>query len=127
MSGDLLVLREDLVDSLAGLDLNTYTHIPGRMALPGAFVMAGSPYIEQGQTFGERTVRFEVVLCTQQGDNASETPALDELIEGAQARLEAAGWQVEQISQPYTQSFNNAQGLVTAITVTTDVTFTQGV
>lgn len=119
-------LRQELVDSLAGLDLNLYTHIPGRMALPGAFVMAGSPYIEQGQTFGERTVRYEVIVCTQQGDNASETSELDELIEAAQAALEADGWLIELVSQPYGMAFNNAQGLVTSITVTSSVTFTQG-
>jgi hypothetical protein len=74
----LLELRQELVSALTGsdLNLNLYTHIPGQLALPGAFVMAGSPYIEQGQTFGERIVRFEVVLCTAQGDNASETSAL---------------------------------------------------
>lgn len=119
-------LRQELVDALAGLDLNLYTHVPGRMALPGVFVMAGSPYIESGETLGERTVRFEVVVCTQTGDNDSETSALDELIESAQAALEAEDWLVEQISQPYAMAFNNAQGLVTAITVTTPVTFTQG-
>lgn len=118
------VLRTEIVDALAGIDLNTYTHIPGRMALPGAFVMAGAPYVEQGQTFGERIVRFEVVLAVQTGDNAAETSALDELIETAQAALENAGWLVEQISQPYGMDFNNAEGLVVSITVTTPVTFT---
>jgi hypothetical protein len=119
----LAALRTELVDALAGLDLNTYTHIPGRLALPGAFVMSGSPYIEQGQTFGERLVRFDVVVCVQTGDNSAETSALDELIEGALNALETAGWMVEQISQPYGMDFNNTEGLVTTITVTAPVTF----
>jgi len=119
----LTELRTELVDALVGLDLNTYTHIPGRLALPGAFVMAGSPYISQGQTFGERTVRFDVVLATQTGGNASETSALDELIESAQAALESAGWLVEEVAQPYSMDFNNAEALVTSITVTAPVTF----
>lgn len=117
-------LRAELVEALQGLDLTLYTHIPGRMSLPGAFVMAGSPYIEAGQTFGTRTVRFSVVLAVQTGDNQSETSALDDLIEGAQAALEAADWLVESVSQPYAMAFNNSEGLVTEITVTaSDVTF----
>jgi len=116
-------LRKELADSLSGLPLNTYTHIPGRLALPAAFVMAGSPYIEQGQTFGEKLVRFQVVLATQTGDNQSETSALDELIEAAQAALEVDEWVVELVSAPYAQSSNNAEFLATEITVTTLVTF----
>lgn len=120
----LNTLRQEITQSLTGLGLNLYTHIPGRMSLPGAFVMAGSPYVEQGQTFGERTVRFEVVLATQTGENSAETSALDALIEAAQAALESDGWLVEQISQPYSMDFSNGQALVTQITVTSEVTFT---
>ena len=119
----LLQMRQELADAMATLQLTTYTHIPGRLDLPGAFVAAGNPYIEQGQTFGERLVRFQVVVATQTGDNASETTALDELIEGAQAALEAAGWLVEQVDQPFVQDFNNAQALVTVITVSAYETF----
>jgi hypothetical protein len=119
-------LRQELVDALAPLDLNLYTHIPGRMALPGAFVMAGAPFIEQGQTFGEKLVRFAVVVAVPVGSNASETSGLDDLIESAQAALESEEWMVESIAQPFSQSFNNAEGLVTEITVTSAVTFPSG-
>ena len=119
----LLELRQDIAGALASLDLNVYTHIPARMALPGAFLAAGNPYIEQGQTFGERLVRFEVAIASQTGDNLSETEALDRLIESAQALLDAAGWTVEEVSQPYIQDFNNAAALVTTFTVSTFETF----
>lgn len=114
----LNTLRVELVESLEDLDITLYTHIPGSMALPGAFVMAGSPYIEGGETFGTRAVRFTVILAVQSGDNQSETSALDDLIEGAQAALEAADWLVESVSQPYSMAFNNTDGLVTEINVT---------
>ncbi|QRY40850.1 hypothetical protein JVX92_00715 [Microbacterium hominis] len=119
----LLEHRESICDALAPLDLNTYTHIPGRMDLPGAFVAAGSPYIEQGQTFGERLVRFQIALAVQTGDNLSETEALDRLIENAQAALDEAGWVVEEVQQPYMQDFNNAPALITIITVSAFETF----
>lgn len=126
----LTALRGELVASLAGLDINTYTHIPGRLTLPGVFVEAGSPYIEQGDTFQSKTVRFGVVLCVNTGQNKDETEALDDLIETVQELIESYdsaltdGWTVEAVSQPFIQSFNNAEGLVSEITVTTVVTFT---
>lgn len=119
----LLELRQEIATAIAPLDLSIYTHIPGRMDLPGAFIAAGNPYIEQGQTFGERLVRFEVVIASQTGDNLSETTALDELIERAQALLDAAGWTVEEISQPYIQDVNNSAALVTTFTVSSFETF----
>ncbi|TDL43599.1 hypothetical protein [Microbacterium oleivorans] len=119
----LLELRTDLATALGALGITTYTHVPGRLDLPGAFVMAGSPYIEQGQTFGERIVRFQVVIATQTGDNLSETSALDELILSAQAALEEDGWVVESIEQPYASDFNNAKALVTILNVSAPETF----
>lgn len=122
----LLQLRTDLADVVAQIgDLTVYTHVPGRMSLPAAFIMAGSPYIEQAETFGARLVRFGVVLAVQGGSNLSETTDLDTRIEQAQAALEADGWLIEQVSQPYAMQFNNADGLVSEITVTTHVTFPQ--
>lgn len=119
----LLELRQEIAGAIAPLNLTVYPHIPGRMDLPGAFVAAGNPYIEQGQTFAERLVRFEVVIASQTGDNLSETEALDDLIESAQALLDAAGWTVEEVSQPYIQDFNNASALVTTFTVSAFETF----
>lgn len=122
----LLTLRQDLVAALAGLDLNTYTHVPGAVALPGAFISAAGPlYIEQGDTYESRLVRFDVNVVTQTGDNQSETEELDALIEGALTALEANDWMVESVSVPTIYSFSDgALGLVTQITVTTLVTFT---
>lgn len=124
----LLELRQEIADTLAAADLglNLYTHIPGRMALPGAYVQAGAPYLEAGQVLGEQVARFEVITCTHTGDNGSETTALDELIEQVHIALEGAGWHVEQVSQPFTVAFNNTNGLVAAITVTTELTITTG-
>ncbi len=117
----LSILRQEVVDALKAVDdLNLYTHVPGRMALPGAFVMAGSPYVEQDVTFDSRLVRFEVIICAPAGDNDAETSALDELIEAAMHALESDKWVIESVSQPYSMEFNNAQGLVTSITITSD-------
>ncbi|MFF0911995.1 minor tail protein [Exiguobacterium phage phiExGM16] len=115
-------LRGELADELAG-DITVYEHVPARAALPAAFVMAGSPYIEQGATFGERLVRFSVVLLSSPGPNSIETVELDERIETVQRRLLAADWLVESVSQPQLQDLNGAEVLAVELAVSTLATF----
>lgn len=119
-------LRRELADDIAGqpADLTVYDHVPARVQLPAAFVMAGAPYIEQGQTFGSSMVRFGVVLLTQPSMNAGETDQLDERIELVQRRLLDGGWAVERVERPEIQDLNGAEVLATSLSVAADgVTF----
>lgn len=127
---DLLGLREDLRKALEPLDVNTYNHLPARAALPSAVVLAGSPYLEHGQTFGEWTIRLEVWVSAAKGDNSSETDTGDELIQAAieaihnyDSPLLTDGWLVEGVSQSFEWEVNNGQAFTNAITVTSSVTF----
>ncbi|QKY79162.1 tail terminator [Microbacterium phage TinyTruffula] len=112
-------LRRELADDVAGspVELTTYDHVPARVQLPAAFVMAGAPYVEADQTFGCSIVRFGVVLLTQPSMNADETDQLDERIESVQRRLLSAGWLVERIERPEIQDLNGAEVLATALSV----------
>lgn len=112
-------LRRELADDVAGspVELTTYDHVPARVQLPAAFVMAGAPYVEADQTFGSSIVRFGVVLLTQPSMNADETDQLDERIETVQRRLLSAGWLVERIERPEIQDLNGAEVLATALSV----------
>lgn len=117
------LLRDEITVTLSVMDLNVYTHLSGRAALPSAMVLAGSPYVESGQTFNSHLVRFEVWLSAEKGDNDSETDMADELLETAMGLLQGDGWTVEQISQPFEFATNNGHAFTTSITVTSDVTF----
>ncbi|AXH66493.1 tail terminator [Microbacterium phage Burgy] len=112
-------LRRELADDVAGspVELTTYDHVPARVQLPAAFVVAGAPYVEADQTFGSSIVRFGVVLLTQPSMNADETDQLDERIESVQRRLLSAGWLVERIERPEIQDLNGAEVLATALSV----------
>ncbi|URM86191.1 tail terminator [Microbacterium phage Loca] len=112
-------LRRELADDVAGspVELTTYDHVPARVQLPAAFVMAGAPYVEADQAFGSSIVRFGVVLLTQPSMNADETDQLDERIETVQRRLLSAGWLVERIERPEIQDLNGAEVLATALSV----------
>lgn len=113
-------LRRELADDIAGQPpsaLTVYAHVPARVQLPAAFVMAGAPYVEQGQTFGSSVVRFAVVLLTHPGMNEDETDRLDERIETVTSRLLDAGWTVERVERPEIQDLNGAEVLATALSV----------
>ncbi|QGH78527.1 minor tail protein [Microbacterium phage Kaijohn] len=112
-------LRRELADDVAGspVELTTYDHVPARVQLPAAFVVAGAPYVEPDQTFGSSIVRFGVVLLAQPSMNADETDQLDERIESVQRRLLSAGWLVERIERPEIQDLNGAEVLATALSV----------
>ena len=121
MSGTLKALRAELVGTITGI--TTYDHVPARAALPCAFIMASSPYISAGQTFGTRQVRFGVVLLTSPSLNSVETELLDAQIESVQHELEAEGWTVEQVEQPRIEDLGDVEVLATTITVATAATF----
>lgn len=114
-------LRTDLASKVT--TVTTYDHVPGRVLLPAAVVLAGSPYIDQGDTFGERLVRFQLVLLTHPSLNQIETDALDQTIESTIAAVEKGGWTVESVQQPNTQELNGAEVFATEITVAAMVTF----
>ena len=116
-------LRQEITTALAPMDINLYTHLSGGSALPSGMVLAGSPYMESGQTFGELTVRFEVWLSAMKGDNDSETALADEMLETAMTLLQADGWTIEQISQPFSVDINNGQAFTVSLIVTSPVTF----
>lgn len=115
-------LRRELADVAAGdpVELTTYAHVPARVQLPAAFVVAGQPYLEAGQTFGTSTVRFALVLLTHPSMSADETEQLDELIESCSRRLQAAGYAVERVERPEIQELNGAEVLATALSVSCD-------
>jgi hypothetical protein len=118
-------LRRELADVAAGdpVELTTYDHVPARVQLPAAFVVAGQPYIEQGPTLGSSTVRFALVLLTHPSMNADETDQLDERIETVQRRLLDAGYVVERVERPEIQDLNGAEVLATALSVSCDAEF----
>lgn len=123
-------LRTDLGTALGSLPVTVYNHLPGSAAFPSAIILAGSPYAEQGQTFGTWTVRLEVYLSARKGNNSSETGLVDELIEAAIDAIETHdspltdGWVVEAVSQPFEFAINNGQAFTTSLSVTASgVTF----
>lgn len=120
----LLDLREDLRKSLEGLEVTTYNHLPGNAVTPSAIVLAGAPYVEADQTYGEWIIRLEVWVSAAKGDNGSETNQVDELIQAAINAIHdydsaiTDGWVVEGVSQPFEFTNANGQAFTASLTVT---------
>lgn len=125
MSTPLGDIRRELADLVAGdpVELTTYDHVPGRVQLPAAFIMAGAPYLQQGDTFGSWTVRHQAVLLTHPSLNSETTDQLDELLDSVRRRLTADDWLIEQIEQPKILDLSGSEVLAVAINVAAQVTF----
>jgi hypothetical protein len=115
-------LRTELRDALEAVGISATTGEPGRISPPAALVSPGSPYLEPTAPFGQRLVRLRVRLIAQPGETAPTD--LDDMIEAAVPALEAAGeagWDVIEISEPYTLVIGTA-GLPTVEITTTTTT-----
>jgi hypothetical protein len=119
---NLKQLRTELAEALTPLDVNVYAYLPGKAPFPAAIILAGNPYIESGQGFGERLIRFEVWISTQKGSNDAETEQGDALIQQAIALVEEDGWVVEYVGQPTDWSINNGEAYTFPLIVTTTTT-----
>jgi hypothetical protein len=120
--GTLNEARAELAEAVAGaLDaatVTTYDHVPERLVIPAAMISLGSPYLTDGETFGELAVRYVVDLVPDMGDNAEQTGNLIDMIEAEIVAMIAAGYMVEQVAQPRMLSVNNANYLAASVTVT---------
>jgi len=97
-----------------------YTHIPQRPNPPCFVVSAGSPYLEEGETFCEFRCRFDILILSGHAQNENETDNLDELICSAVDALET--WDIEGVEQPSQYEINGAYFLGTKITLSQDKT-----
>ncbi|MGM7677576.1 hypothetical protein [Microbacterium sp. A94] len=114
--------RKAIAEVLTGAGIRTVAHVPTRPEPPIAFVVPGSPYLEGGDTFGQKTLRLDMWIVAGQGDNDSLSDALDALIVTALAALEADDLTVENVSQPIAwQPSTGGEYLVAVIGIRTEI------
>ena len=117
----IIETRAELAAALEPIGVTVYSHAPERFTPPAALVVHGSPLMEAGDSFGSRTLRFEVWVVSKLGANARMTTDLDELIDSTLDALAADSWTVENVSQPFDFAVNAATYLSATITVSTNV------
>jgi len=111
-------LRQDVADVVAtATSLPVSTFAPGRLIVPSAVVMPGSPYLDAGVTFGTLTAHFQVEVIMGTAANEVTASGLDTQLENALVGLINAGYSIEQTSSPYALEANGQQYLAATITV----------
>lgn len=111
-------MRQDVANVVtASTSLPGYAFFPGRLIVPSAVVMPGSPYLESGSTFGTLTARFTVEVVMGTANNEVTASGLDDQVTDAVVGFINAGYSVESVSAPYALEANAQQYLASTITV----------
>lgn len=109
MTNTLRAVRNEASFLLTAAGVTTYEFVPPRAVPPAAVIEAGSPYMEQGETFTDFLVRINVVLLASTATNEEATNELDQLLCDAIDALET--FDVEAVDQPSTFDMNGNQYL----------------
>lgn len=107
--------REEIKLLLTPLAEQVYESIPARVNAPCFIVSPGSPYVEEGETFTDFAVRFEVVALAGVATNEVVSADLDTLIINAIDALDT--WGIEGVDTPSSFEVNGANYLGTRINV----------
>lgn len=113
--GDMRQAVADVVETATTIP--AYAYFPGRLIVPSAVVMPGSPYLESGNTFGTLLAHFQVEIIMGTAANEVTTSGLDDQVENALVAFVNAGYGVEQVSAPYALEANGQQYLAATISV----------
>lgn len=114
-------IRTDLTAVLGGVGVPVAGFLPDRFTPPLGVLVQGSPYLEQGETFGVSAVRFQLVLIAGNGTNETVTTTLDQLIEQAFDLINASdSFFVEEVDQPALYTHGQGTYLSCVISVRTD-------
>ena len=107
--------RQEIKLQLTPLAEQVYETIPARVNAPCFIVSPGSPYVEEGETFTDFAVRFEVVALAGVATNEVISEELDTLIINALDALDT--WGIEGVDTPSQFEINGANYLGTRINV----------
>lgn len=113
--GDMRQAIADVVSTATTIP--AFPYAPGRLIVPSAVVMPGSPYLESGLTFGTLKANFQVELIMGTAANQVVTSGLDDQIENALVGLLNSGYLIEQVSPPYALEANGQQYLAATISL----------
>jgi hypothetical protein len=121
MGNRIMALKEakEALATVLNAAVTTVDHIPARIVPPVAIISPGSPYLEDGNTFGKLSVRLEVSIVAPTKANDTSTDQLDSLIEDVLVALYNNKYGVESVSQPYAMETGNATYLAATVSVNT--------
>ena len=112
--------KEEVIGWLnsAGIDAELSPNtIAGNMVV----LEAGSPYVEQGETFTESTIRFDLVCIGPSIDREDCEERLDQLISNVIGVVQANNCPIEVVSQPGDLPYGQAIYFAATVTMTASI------
>lgn len=118
-------LAEIVTEALAGLDVQVFSVIPGKVTPPFVAVGPGAPYIEyDAGTFGYRRVRLFATAVAAAGSNDIEAAQLDDLLIAIAEAVDASGdFIAVSVDQPGQIAINGQTHLGASVQCLTEVAF----
>jgi len=105
--------RSELRLLLAGTGVPVFEFIPERFTPPVLVLEPGSPFMEQGETFCEFDVSFNVIALATSATNEMATEQVDQLICDVLDAVDT--WNVVSVDSPSAFEVNSANYLGTRI------------
>jgi hypothetical protein len=115
--------RAALVAVLDTAGVTAYSVVPDRSQPPMAVMIPSTDWIENGETFGEFSISFDVEIVAGVGTNQAMSAELDDMVEAVLSAVTAApGMYASSVGQPTSVDLNGAVYLGTTITVRQNTT-----
>ena len=118
MANTLKAARDELALLLTSAGVSVHSYIPERITPPVAVIEPGSPYMEEGTTFCEFQVRFNVVLLAAHATNENATNHLDQAICDIIDKVDT--FDLEGVEQPLAFEAGTASYLGTRLSFVTE-------
>lgn len=115
--------RQQLADLMKELlpGAVVHTYVPEQLNGPAVLCVPGSPYVEDGNRFGEHVANFEAWLISGIGTNAVITDWLDNAIQSSIRKLIDAGWTVTGVDEPFIYGQDSTKYLAVIVRLQTSI------
>ncbi len=117
MANTLASCREELRLLLAAVGVTTYDYVPSRVVPPAVVLSPAGTWIEQGETFCDIDVSFDVIAVAAPVTNETATAELDQLVMDVLDAIDT--WSIDGVQAPDALSSGGVDYLSSVITFTT--------
>lgn len=109
------------------LEIPAFANVPDRFVPPAVIAIPGTPYVESDVTFKGLVAHYEawILVPTDESPIENYTSLLDDLVAKAVPALIEAGWDFEDVGEPFRQPLQNTNYLVAVLRVSTGIRFNQ--
>ncbi len=121
MTNEITLTKAEFKLDLAALGFDVMDYQPGRINAPQIIMRAGTPYLTVSSLATEYDLALELIVVAAREENEEATEALDEMLATLLPGLPAYA-QLNNVDAPMIMPANNANYLVSNVSVTLQIT-----